>query len=100
WVGSGDNAKSLPAVQPTRLTAVRILPRDPSGKPRDPKSEELISVWRTQNVTGATAPLHIAVARGQPLASGTTIRLPPDKAAVFISSVAGNLLKLADGAIG
>jgi hypothetical protein len=96
WVVSGDNARSLPAVQPTRLTAVRILPRDPK---QDPKSE-LISVWRTQNVTGATAPLHIAVARGQPLASGTTIRLPPDKAAVFISSVAENLFKLAEATLG
>jgi hypothetical protein len=96
WVVSGDNARSLPAVQPTRLTAVRILPRDSK---QDPKSE-LISVWRTQNVTGATAPLHIAVARGQPLASGTTIRLPPDKAAVFISSVAENLFKLAEATLG
>jgi hypothetical protein len=97
WVVSGDNAKSLPAVQPTRLTAVRLLPRD--GK-QDPKSEELMSVWRTHVVTGATAPLHIAVARGQPLASGTTIRLPPEKAAVFISSVAENLFKLAETTFG
>jgi hypothetical protein len=97
WVVSGDNARSLPAVQPTRLTAVRILPRD--TKQPDSRSE-LVSVWRTQNVTGATAPLRIAVARGQPVASGTTIRLPPDKAAVFISSVAGNLFKLADATFG
>jgi hypothetical protein len=97
WVVSGDNQQSLPAAMPTRLTAVHIPPRETS-KPLDPKSE-LMSVWRTQAVTGATAPLGIAVARGQPVASGTTIRLPPEKAAVFISSVNGNLFKLADAAV-
>ena len=101
WVVSGNNAQSLPAVEPTRLTAVRIQPR--AATTGDAKSEgasELLSVWRTQSIPGATAPLHLAVARGQPLASGTTIRMPPDKAAVFISSVADSLFKLADAALG
>ena len=44
-----------------------------------------MSVWRTQSVPGAAAPLRVAVARGQPLASGTTIRMPPEKAAVFVT---------------
>jgi hypothetical protein len=97
WIVSGDNAQSLPAVQPTRLSAVRLLPH-----PEDVTApgEQLLSVWRTQSVPGATAPLRIAVARGQPLASGTTIRMPPEKAAVFVSSVADNLFKLADVTIG
>jgi hypothetical protein len=96
WIVSGDNAQSLPAVQPTRLTAVRIVAKD---KNSDGKAD-LLSVWRTQSIPGATAPLRVMVARGQPLASGTTIRMPPEKAAVFISSVSGNLFKLAESTVG
>lgn len=112
WIVSGDGKESLPAVQPTRLTAVRILPKSepaasaaPAATAAEPKppakqpSERLLSVWRTQSVPGAAAPLHIAVARGQPLASGTTIRLPPDKAAVFFSTVNDAFFKLADVAL-
>jgi hypothetical protein len=105
WVVSGDNVQSLPAVEPTRLTAVRIMNKPSPDMARDKsgatdKNAELISVWRTQSIPGATAPLHVAVARGQPLASGTTIRMPPEKAAVFVSSVADNLFKLAESTIG
>jgi hypothetical protein len=89
WIVSGDNRESLPALQPTRLTAVRILP-----PPDDEKKERLVSLWRTLSVPGAAAPLHVAVARGQPLASGTTIRMPPEKAAVFVSSLSNALFKL------
>jgi hypothetical protein len=130
WIVSGDNEKSVPAIQPTRLTAVRILakpeddsqpatpatarapttlpanatnpPSPPSGAPAPPsmlplqKGVRILSLWRTQSVPGAAAPLAIAVAKGQPLASGTTIRMPPDKAAVFVSSVNDALFKLAD----
>ena len=102
WIVSGDNDKSLPALQPTRLTAVRILPptRRAAAPPRSPrqakKNERLVSVWRTQSVPGAAAPLRLAVARGQPLASGTTIRMPPEKAAVFVTAVNDALFKLAD----
>jgi hypothetical protein len=94
WIVSGDNKESLPALVPTRLTAVRILPPpDPSGVA---KKERLVSLWRTLSVPGAAAPLHLAVARGQPLASGTTIRVPPEKAAVFVSSLSSGLFKLSD----
>jgi hypothetical protein len=88
---SGDNKESLPALVPTRLTAVRIMP-----PPETEKKERLVSLWRTLSVPGAAAPLHLAVARGQPLASGTTIRVPPEKAAVFVSSLSTGLFKLAD----
>jgi hypothetical protein len=115
WIVSGDNEKSLPAIQPTRLTAVRILarPEDETppgsavasttttpvttpGTPPLPKGVHMLSLWRTQSVPGAAAPLAIAVARGQPLASGTTIRVPPEKAAVFVTSLNDALFKLAD----
>ncbi|MCU1277861.1 MAG: hypothetical protein JWM53_1407 [bacterium] len=113
WIVSGDNDKSLPALQPTRLTAVRILPQgeasavshQPSAPSATPtpadakKNERLVSVWRTQSVPGAAAPLRLAVARGQPLASGTTIRMPPDKAAVFLTSLNDAIFKLADVAL-
>jgi len=105
WIVSGDNDKSLPALQPTRLTAVRILPSEKPAADSSPpaaeqkKSAHIVSVWRTQTVPGAAAPLRIAVARGQPLASGTTIRMPPDKAAVFVSSLLDALFKLEDVAL-
>jgi hypothetical protein len=109
WIVSGDNERSLPALQPTRLTAVRILPQEKptadsaaptatepkANKAEKPKNERIVSVWRTQSVPGAAAPIHIAVARGQPLASGTTIRMPPEKAAVFVASLNDVIFKLA-----
>ena len=113
WVVSGDNENSLPALQPTRLTAVRILPKDRPSETASPgapatatrpqaprRHEHLVSVWRTQSVPGAAAPLRVAVARGQPLASGTTIRTPPETAAVFVTSLNDALFKLADVALG
>ncbi|HEX9101137.1 MAG TPA: IPT/TIG domain-containing protein [Polyangia bacterium] len=107
WIVSGDNDRSLPALQPTRLTAVRILPQERSDappatgdKPDDAaKKNRIVSVWRTQSVPGAAAPLRIAVARGQPVASGTTIRMPPEKAAVFVTTVHDALFKLAEVAL-
>jgi hypothetical protein len=115
WIVSGDNEKSLPAVQPTRLTAVRIMPATEATSPtasvapaavtpapppaKKEGSSRLLSVWRTQSVPGAAAPIHIAVARGQPLASGTTIRMPPEKAALFVTSVTASLFKLANVAL-
>lgn len=97
WIVSGDNESSLPALQPTRLTALRILaPTGDAAPPPTKVKERLLSVWRTQSVPGAAAPIHIAVARGQPLASGTTIRTPPDKAAVFVASLNDALFKLGD----
>ena len=115
WIVSGDNKKSLPALQPTRLTAIRIVTESAvaSRQPTlpDPKSTppakvtpgatmksgaRVLSLWRTQSVPGAAAPIHLAVARGQPVASGTTIRLPPEKAAVFVTTLNDALFKLAD----
>jgi hypothetical protein len=90
WVVSGTNSKSWPAAEPTTLTAVRLL----SDASKGPKSR-ILSLWRTQAVPGAAAPLHLALARGQPLASGTTIRTPPEKAAVFVTAVNDQLWQLA-----
>ena len=113
WVVSGDNAQTLPAIQPTRLTALRLMVEappeaanaNPSGAPTPPGTHlpsgaRLLSVWRTQTVPGAAAPLRLAIARGQPLASGTTIRMPPEKAAVFVTSLNDALFKLGELAVG
>jgi hypothetical protein len=96
WIVSGDNADSLPAIQATRLTAVRLpLAKDePKAENATPAGPRLLSVWRTTSVPGAAAPLRVTVARGQPLASGTTIRMPPEKAAVFFTSINDALFKL------
>jgi hypothetical protein len=92
WVVSGANADTLPVVQSTRLTALRLVAHTAPSAP----IERLVSLWRTQSVPGATAPLRVAVARGQPLASGTTIRMPPEKAAVFVGCIADSLFKLGE----
>jgi hypothetical protein len=117
WIVSGDNEKSLPALQPTRLSAVRVLggaegaaltaapgkgavpatagkKNESSARPGAKGHGRLLSLWRTQTMPGASAPVHLAVARGQPVASGTTIRMPPEKAAVFVTAVNTGLFKL------
>src|SRR6185369_5141714 len=96
WIVSGDSADTLPAIQPTRLTAVRLpfAKDEPKAENATPAGSRLLSVWRTQSVPGAAAPLKLTVARGQPLASGTTIRMPPEKAAVFVTSLNDALFKL------
>jgi len=96
WIVSGDSADTLPAIQPTRLTAVRLpfAREEPHPEGATMVGSRLLSVWRTQSVPGAAAPIKISIARGQPLASGTTIRMPPEKAAVFVTSINDALFKL------
>ncbi len=84
WVVSGTSERTLPIVEPTRLTCVRIS-NEKKGN---------LSVWKTQSVPGASAPLRIAVARGQPVASGAIVRIPPEKAAVFMTTVNDSMFRL------
>src|SRR5262249_45552711 len=59
WIVSGDNLQSIAAgSQPTRLSAVRLLPT------QDHEGARIVSVWRTMAVPGASAPLGLAVSRG------------------------------------
>lgn len=89
WVVSGDNPRSVAAgKQPTRLTAVSLKV---GGAPAE---RPVLAVWRTAEIRGATAPVRLAVARGQPVASGTTIRTPPEKAAVFLTALDARLFQL------
>jgi DNA-binding beta-propeller fold protein YncE len=92
WVASGDNAASLKAgKQPTRITAITL--KRPEAK--DGERKPIVAVWRTSTITGASAPLRLTVSRGQPMASGTTIRTPPDKAAVFMTTIDPQMFQLA-----
>lgn len=92
WLSSGDNAQSLAfGHQPTRLSAL-LLSR--GAAPGSGGAGELgLSLLRTVELRTpsgpAGAPVDLALARRAPIASGTTIRMPPDKAAVFVSTLSG-----------
>jgi hypothetical protein len=89
WILSGDNPGSLKyGVQPTRVTGVRIEKAD--------SDEPEVALWRTSPVEGAGAPLKLLVPRVAPMAAGTTIRMPPEKAALYFSSVMKDLIQMGD----
>jgi hypothetical protein len=81
WVLSGDTARSRPAgPQPTELRALRL-----GGSP---ESLTKLEVVRVVPVGAARDPARIAVGRAPPLVSGAAIRLPPERATVFIAAAA------------
>ena len=83
WVTSGDNAASrLMGHQPTRLSAVAVGPTDQAS------GDRTLSVHKTLELRDAGAPVQLTVSRALPVAAGTTIRTPPDKAALFLTTVA------------
>lgn len=92
WVVSGD-APENPAGRryPLRLTALRIQLAERGAT----RSFGVLSVWRGLDLPHQAAPVALAVARGQPTASGATVRVPPANAAVFISVHDSKLLQLA-----
>ena len=74
WIVSGDNDKEPQAAgaaadatdggaHPRRRPSPRPTRRQ--GPRRRKKNERLVSLWRTQSVPGAAAPLRVAVARQQ-----------------------------------
>ncbi len=78
WVVSGDNAESRSiGPQPTRAYALRVN-RDRAGLRLD--------LARTVTIDSAVAPVRVSTGRTMPLASGATIRLPPEKATVYITA--------------
>lgn len=95
WLSSGDNAQSLAfGHQPTRLSAVLLSRSAPQASGSgDAKSELGLSLLKTVELRTpsgpAGAPVDLALARRTPIAAGTTIRMPPDKAAVFVSTLSG-----------
>lgn len=95
WLSSGDNAASTAfGHQPTRLSALVLshAPADPQtgdAAPADPGLSLLKTVELRTTTGGSGAPIDLAIARRPPIAAGTTIRMPPDKAAVFVSTLSG-----------
>jgi len=88
WIVSGDNPQSLKVARyPTRVTAVKLTASPDGATPTQ------VAVWRSSEVSGAGAPLGLAVARGQLLDSGTTVRIPPEKAGVFLTAAPSDALE-------
>jgi len=92
WVLSGDNPRSRKLGRfPLRLTAMKIELQQ-RGRA---KSYGVLSIWRSLDVPYQAAPVALTVANGQPVASGTTVAIPPANAAIFITVHDAKLLKLA-----
>jgi len=96
WLSSGDNAASLAfGHQPTRLSALLLSQRnagqDAPSAAADPGLSLLKTVELRTTQGGSGAPVDLALARRPPIASGTTIRMPPDKATIFVSTLHGTL---------
>ncbi|HVR64310.1 MAG TPA: hypothetical protein VMU50_20560, partial [Polyangia bacterium] len=79
WALGGDTADSrATGPQPTRLFAVRIVDDEP-GKVSLPLARSLV-------IDEAVDPTALSAGRALPLASGSAIRLPPERATVFVSA--------------
>lgn len=79
WVLSGDTPRSRAiAPQPTELRAIRLA--------SDPQSLAHLEVARVVRIDGAGDPARLGVGRAIPLASGATIRLPPERATIFVAA--------------
>jgi hypothetical protein len=79
WVLSGDTAKSRKiGPQPTELRAIRLL-GDAAGGSAD--------FARVVRLADAAEPARVGVGRSLPLASGGAIRLPPERATVFVAAL-------------
>jgi hypothetical protein len=79
WVLTGDTARSQPlGPQPTRVFAVRIGLA--VGGRRTLESARTVTVARAEK------PARLATSRSLPLASGAAVRLPPEKATVYLAA--------------
>jgi hypothetical protein len=79
WVATGDTARSRAAgPQPTQVFAARLEP-DAAAAP------VTLTVARTLTLNEAQAPERLSTGRTVPLASGSAIRLPPERATVFLA---------------
>jgi len=81
WAALGDTAKSRAVgPQPTELVSMRI-DRAASGEGRPP-----LAIARRVRVDEATAPVRLNTGRTIPLVSGASIRLPPERAEVYLTA--------------
>ncbi len=78
WIVAGDTPRSRASgPQPTQVIAARVEAGE-GGAPT-------LRLARTVTVADGAAPERIAAGRTIPLASGSAIRLPPERASVFVS---------------
>lgn len=95
WLSSGDNPASLLAGhQPTRVTAIELRSLQPAiaeqaeAQPAGAAQPDLgMAVLKTVDLRDAGGPVQLALARTPPVSAGTTIRTPPEKATVFLTTV-------------
>jgi hypothetical protein len=93
WVVSGDNERSIAGGNhPLRLTAIRIDFEEKGSSRRF----GILSVWQTLELPHRAAPVGLVVTRGQPLATGETVSVPPKNSAVFLTVEDSKLLQLAN----
>ena len=87
WVVSGDNPRSVEGgLQPARLTMLRIT----AGKDKDtPPTGVIHKSWQLGQ---GQAPLRLAVARGEPIPPGTSIRSEPSSSAVYVAVAPSQVL--------
>jgi hypothetical protein len=79
WTVAGDTEGSrLIGPQPTRLFAVRLIDDSPT--------KVSLPLARSLTIEEAVDPVAISAGRPLPLASGSAIRLPPERATVFVSA--------------
>ena len=83
WLSSGDRPSSwLGGHQPTRLLAIQIGAVDKETSTRS------FTVLKTVELRDAGAPLDLVLGKSPPIAAATTIRTPPEKATLFLTTVA------------
>jgi hypothetical protein len=80
WLALGDTAKSRAvSPQPTEIVAVRVGPAASGAAPA-------LTLARRVAVEEAERPVHLATGRARPLQSGASIRLPPERATVYLTA--------------
>jgi hypothetical protein len=91
WVATGDTARSRAAgPQPTQVFAARLGAAGGAGP-------ATLTLARSLTLSDAQAPDQLSTGRTIPLGSGSSIRLPPERATVFL---AGQARAGADAAAG
>ncbi len=87
WVVSGDNARSVEGgLQPARLTMLQITAS------KDKEVPPTAKVHKTWQVGQEMAPMRVAVARGEPIPPGTSIRSEPSSSAVYVAMAPSKVL--------
>lgn len=85
WVASGDNSRSLSSgYQQAQMTMLRL------GVAVAGRGATIFKTW---DLGHKMAPVELAVARGEPIPPGTSIRAEPSTAAFYLSTASSGLLK-------